>query len=496
MLKIREVKTASNNIAIQVIYYLNYKRIVIKHIGSAKDDKELSSLRQIAIEFIKDKNGQLSIFSEENPNAMIFIEHSHCVGFYYNFFYSVIEKIMDFIGFSNIATKLFQDLVIIRILEPASKLRSIELMDTYFGIVHRRQSYYRDAKKYLSLKEKVEQTVVDFAMANHSFDYSLIFNDVTTLYFETFDSDEFRETGFSKDNKTQQPQILVALMVNREGLPIGFDVFSGSTLEGHTIIPAIKSFITKYKVENFTVVADAAMISSKIIEQLKQDKIHYIIGARLGNLRDTIFAEIDAKIIRKDGKIIRVQTDKGTLICSYSDKRYRKDKYEMERQLLKAQSIVEKPSKNKKAKFVATQNEKIVLNEKLIQKTEKLLGLKGYYTDIDENTLSNTQIIERYHELYKIEQSFRIAKSDLQTRPIFHFKEDPIRLHILICFMALVISKHIELRTNVSIKRFIMDCKKVADGRMINTITEKEVTIKGKLTQTVINYLQLLNCPH
>jgi transposase len=125
--------------------------------------------------------------------------------------------------------------------------------------------------------------------------------------------------------------------------------------------------------------------------------------------------------------------------------------------------MVENPSKNKKLKFTKSNGQKLELNQKLIDKTQKLLGIKGYYTNLEENILNNKTVMERYHELYRIEQAFRISKNDLQTRPIFHFKEDPIKLHILICFMALAVLKYIELQFNISIKRFITELKKVTD---------------------------------
>ena len=128
-------------------------------------------------------------------------------------------------------------------------------------------------------------------------------------------------------------------------------------------------------------------------------------------------------------------------------------------------------------KFAKTTEEQVILNEALIEKTKKLLGVKGYYTNLEEDIVDNKTIIKRYHELYRVEQAFRISKHDLQTRPIFHFKEEPINLHILICFMALVISKHIELSTGDSIKKFLTECKKVTDARMFNKITNKEITV-------------------
>ena len=230
----------------------------------------------------------------------------------------------------------------------------------------------------------------------------------------------------SQDNKSQQPQILVALMVTREGFPIAYDVFAGNTFEGHTILPVVKAFIKKHSVKDFTIVADAAMISEHNVQQLLENDINYIVGARLGNLPNILIKEIDDAISREDGKSIRIKTGNGYLICSYSSVRFRKDKHEMEKQVEKARAVVQDPSKSKKLKFTRTNNHKIELNEALIEKTEKLLGIKGYYTNLEEKVADNRTIINRYGELYKIEQAFRISKSDLQTRPIFHYREEPI----------------------------------------------------------------------
>ena len=164
----------------------------------------------------------------------------------------------------------------------------------------------------------------------------------------------------------------------------------------------------------------------------------------------------------------------------------------MEKQIEKAKFMIDNPSKNRKLKFTKSIGQNIELNQKLIDKTEEILGIKGYYTNLEEHIADNKTIIEHYHELYKIEQAFRISKSDLQTRPIFHYKEDPIKLHLLICFMALVISKHIELQTNTSIKNFIHECKKITDARLKNKITCKELRIRASLTPSIPMFLQKL----
>ena len=412
------------------------------------------------------------------------------------FFYDTIQRLIAQMGFEALLSPLLKDLITIRILEPASKLRSIELMETYFGIVHRRQNYYKEAKKWIALKDKILEKVNDFGRKEYGLDYSVVFYDVTTLYFETFEEDDLRKKGFSKDNKSQQPQILVGLIVSQEGFPLAFDIFAGNTFEGHTILPIIKAFIQKNHVKHFTVVADAAMISADNIKALKAQGIHYIVGARLGNLPQRVFEKVDAQMPREEGKTIRLLTDKGYLICSFSNARYRKDKYEMEKQILKAQTIIQSPSQNTKAKFIKAHHEKLTLNEELIEKTRKLLGIKGYYTDLGEDELPTSKVIERYHELYKVEQAFRVAKSDLETRPIFHYKEEPIKLHLLICFMALAISKHIEIKTGRSIRHFITEAKKITDARMLNILTQKEVIVKGKITQPAEELLLKLNLLH
>ncbi|MBK7131224.1 MAG: IS1634 family transposase [Crocinitomicaceae bacterium] len=158
----------------------------------------------------------------------------------------------------------------------------------------------------------------------------MLFYDVTTLYFETFKEDELRMNGFSKDNKSQQPQILIALMVSKEGFPVSYEVFSGNTFEGHTIIPVINDFIKRNGVQNFTVVADAAMISSENVQQLIQNNINYIVGQDSQTSPQLCSTPLTKISTEKTEKSIRIKTDNGYLICSYSDVRYRKDKHEME----------------------------------------------------------------------------------------------------------------------------------------------------------------------
>lgn len=497
MLHIRTVKTKGRSRSVQVYRYQNSKRVIIKHIGSGTTDEEIVSLKEMAKVFISDYTKQSYLFEEAKPNEeAVLISQCEYIGIYYTFLYDVLRAVQYRIGYALEVDTLLNDLVVIRIFEPASKLRSIELMETYFGIRHRRQRFYESAHKWLSLKESIEKQTIGFARKQYGFDFSLLFYDVTTLYFETFTEDGLRENGFSKDNKFQQPQIVVALMVTPEGFPVSYEVFSGSTFEGHTLIPVIKSFVKKHQVEHFTVVADAAMISAENIAALRAEKINYIVGARLGNVAADLLATINAKLPGTDGSTIRLRTDKGYLVCSFSRKRYNKDKYEMQRQIERAKSLLGQPSKIKRVKYLKSGDRNMVLNEKLIEKTTKLLGIKGYYTDIEESVADNATIINRYHDLYKIEQAFRVSKHDLETRPVFHFKEEPIRLHILICFMALAVSKHIEIVASLSIKAFLTNCRKVTDARILNKITKKEIKMRTAVPAKLREVITKILRPH
>jgi transposase len=175
-------------------------------------------------------------------------------------------------------------------------------------------------------------------------------------------------------------------MVSKEGLPIAYEVFSGNTFEGKTFIPMIQSFIQKNKVETLTVVADAAMISTENSTALSEKGINFIVGARLGNVSSDLLSEIDSKIVREDGRSIRIKTLHGDLICAYSSLRYRKDKYEMEKQIEKAKFFIDNPGKNKKLKFTKSSGIKMELTKTLSTKPINYLGSKDI-TQISQNQL-------------------------------------------------------------------------------------------------------------
>ncbi|HNS30878.1 MAG TPA: hypothetical protein PKL52_10150 [Tenuifilaceae bacterium] len=162
----------------------------------------------------------------------------------------------------------------------------------------------------------------------------------------------------------------------------------------------------------------------------------------------------------------------------------------------KAKRVVEDHSKQRKLKFIKAREKGGELNEVLIEKTRRLLGVEGYYMSLKEEDVNSVTIISHHQELHRIEQAFRVSKSDLETRPIYHFKEQPIKLHTLICFMALAVSKHIELRTGVSIKRFKGETKKVTDGHILKSITRKTITLEAKSPEKLKHLVEKIFPPH
>jgi transposase len=381
-----------------------------------------------------------------------------------------------------------------RLIEPASKLRTIFLLRRYFAVAYSERTVYRALHEMAKRKGDVEKIAVAFAKEKLSSNLALVLYDVTTLYFETFEKDELRVPGFSKDNKSQQPQIVVGLLVTREGFPLGYEVFKGNTFEGHTMLPVLEQFASVHGVSTPTVVADAAMISRDNVAKLKERGLSYIVGARLANAPPRIIEKISAALGEKDGAMTRSATDHGDLVCDFSAKRYRKDKVEAEKQIAKAEALVAKGEPGKRAKFVVKEDDKeaYMLNDALIAKAKLLFGVKGYYTNIPEDTLSNKEVVARYHDLWNVEASFRMAKHDLSTRPIFHRKEDAIRAHMVICFVALALGKSIELATGLSLRRFIDALWSVTDARIVDTTTEKEFMLRSPVDNAMKSMLKKL----
>ncbi len=490
MLKVRTTKTGSGSIAVQVVTRYHNRTQIVKHIGSAKKPEDISSLQKLAHQYINSANPTKPLFEElfqEKKTYLVDVENLVFRKTYHSFSYAFLSYFYALTGFHKLSNQIIKDLVIMRIIEPCSKRASLELLKEYFAITHSHTTMYQVLKKIGKQKPEVEKMAVAYAKTNLSFDFSLVFYDVTTLYFESFKEDDdttpekgetikkgLRRNGFSKDNKSNQPQIVIGLIVTREGFPVACDVFEGNTFEGNTFIPTIVKFKDTHVVKTLTVVADAAMISFDNVQELLRAKLSYIVGARMGNLKPEQIKEIAKQLGSVDCASTRITTERGLLICDFSLIRYRKDKREMDKQVVKAERLLRENKALARTKFITTEKTNQTLNTDLVEKTKLLLGVKGYYTNLIEQT--NETIISHYHSLWHVEKAFRIAKSDLEVRPIFHHKRESIEAHILIVFISLCITNAIELLTKQSIQKVKRDIWRILDIEFTDSLSGQTFT--------------------
>ncbi|MCI0447112.1 IS1634 family transposase, partial [bacterium] len=319
MLKVRTTKTASGATAIQVVQYQGRYIQVIKHIGSAKTTDEVAALTQRAQEFITTHTQQAALFAESRQKVL-FVERSECVKISHRFARDFLLCCIDECKLSNLPA-LLRDLTVMRLLEPASKIRSIELLEQYFGISYS-QRFYRTIPKLIRYKPTIEQCAYKIATEQFKENLYAVFYDVTTLYFESFQSDEIRLSGFSKDNKPQQPQIVVGLLVTQSGFPLTYDVFPGNTFEGKTMLPVIENFLKDHPQAKPVIVADAAMLSEERLAELNEKKLFYIVGARLANAPAEMIQRIHETLPKNDKAHARFSSPYGNVVCDFSIKRY------------------------------------------------------------------------------------------------------------------------------------------------------------------------------
>ena len=358
------------------------------------------------------------------------------------------ERKIEFEFFSAVYLMLMD-----RLLEPKSKLKSYQEQNNYHAIIEiELHQLYRALDVLAESKEKIEEYIFEKNKKLWNMEVDLVLYDVTTFYFESVRADELREFGYGKDGNINEVQIMFGLLVDIEGRPIGFDIFAGSTFEGHTIAEALKKLSKRFQVKRLIVIADQGMFSNENLELIKKAKYQYIVGGRIKNRSK----EIKAEILATDGYIeyagkkadelfkvkkIKLQTDE--LICSFSTGRAKKDKADRERLIIKAKKIVEKKqqiiSKRGALKYIEfnENNTATKIDENKILADERWDGYYGIQTNATD--LSPQAILDYYHHLWRIEESFRIFKSHLETRPIFHWTAKRIKGHFVLSFIAFLL---------------------------------------------------------
>jgi hypothetical protein len=452
---IRKKHNSSGSISVQVIDKSHGYR-VLKTVGAARNQEEIERLVELGKVFITRKNNQYCLFpQDEHDNAVVmdFVRTLRNASIRTIGPELIFGRIFDDIGFDAIPERLFRDIVIARLVNPGSKLKTVDYLYRYQGKIISPDSIYLFLDRLNDHYSKQAQQIAYRHSRKILKRISVVFYDMTSLYFEAEDQDDLRKIGFSKDGKFQNPQIMLGLLVGENGYPIGYDIFEGNTFEGNTLLPVLQRIKKQYNFGKPVVVADAAMLSRKNLDALEQGKYPFIVAARIHN--ETV--NMQQEIINQcsglsNGQSVVIEQNNGhRLIVAYSDKRARKDKYNREqglrrlaKQVACGQLTKEHLNNRGYNKFLKmTGKVKVEIDQEKVEQSIRWDGLKGYLTNTD---LPADKVIENYGQLWHIEKAFRISKTDLRIRPMYHRLRRRIEAHILVAFVAYTIYKELERR--------------------------------------------------
>jgi len=452
---IRKKPNRSGTTSVQIIEKRQGKSIVVKSLGSSSKPAIIEQLFQSGLEEVRKISGLLEFnFAIDQEREII--------NTFFNGIKSIrlmgpellLGKIFDSIGFNKIPEELFRYLVITRLVYPVSKLKTVDYLYKYKGISLQVDKIYRYLDKLHEDKiAQVQQIGYEHALKITNDNMSIVFYDVTTLYFEAEEEDDLRKTGFSKDGKHKNPQIVLALIVNSMGFPLGYEIFEGNKFEGHTMLPVLEAFKSRYKIEKLVVVADAGLMSNKNIEELIEKKYAFIIGARIKTETEKLKEKIVGLQLTDEQSAVIKKGQKLKLIVSYSLQRAKKDEHNRKRGLKKLEKLAQSGRLTKQQisnrgynrYLTLTGETKISIDYEKFKTDSRWDGLKGYLTNTD---LSKQEVIEQYGQLWKIEKAFRISKTDLRIRPIYHHLKRRIEAHISIAFAACTVYKELERLLN------------------------------------------------
>jgi transposase len=506
---VRKKRNKSGTISVQIIdKSAGYK--VIETIGSSKNADEIANLVKKAEHQIRTNKGrQRELF--RNLTAVDLEEY--ITGIVNTQVQTIgpeliLGSLFDKIGFNVIKDDLFRHLVITRLVYPVSKLKTVDYLYRYQGTVVDVATIYRFLDKlHSTYKATVEKIAFEYTKGVLK-DITVVFYDMTTLYFESEDEDDLRKIGFSKDGKFRNPQIMLGLLVGQNGYPIGYDIFEGNVFEGKTLLPTLAKIKEKFGFGNPVVIADAAMLSKQNMNELRENGYQFIIGGRIKNESAATKREIieKAETIKNQEIMPFKRQDGSRLIVSYSSSRHKKDQYNRERGLKKLRQGIKSGKLKKKHinnrgynKFLKlTGTVEVEVDEAKVEADSFWDGLKGYVTNTE---LPGNQVIDNYRHLWQIEKAFRISKTDLRIRPIHHYRQRRIEAHICIAFVAYTIYKELERllgenKTEMSPKRALELTQNMyaIECQMPDEVEKKRLMLKMDPEQQVLYDSVLKHC--
>lgn len=362
----------------------------------------------------------------------------------------ILGKLYDEIGFGQVGGELLRHLVISRLVFPLSKLKTCEYLLRYQNVEITSDQVYRYLDKLQAEQKQVLQQIsYEHTLGLFDGQISVVFYDVTTLYFEASDEDDLRKTGFSKEGKHQHPQIVLGLLVSLQGYPLAFEMFEGNQFEGHTMIPVLETFKSTFQLDKLVVVADAGLMSKKNLRYLADKDYGFIIGARLKNEAEQVKAQVLSLNLKDGQSAMLAHPDGYRLVVSYASARAKKDQKNREKGLAKIERKLSSGKLNKQHinnrgynKYLKLEGDvKISIDYEKFKADQCWDGLKGYSTN---SKSTKEDVIDQYNELWQIEKAFRISKTDLRIRPVYHRLPRRIEAHLIIAFCAYKVYKELE----------------------------------------------------
>lgn len=456
----------------QVIWRYVDNKPVLDHVGSAHSDEELAVLKaqaqrlidgdQLALDLgVRSVVSAAGTGSVDNPLEIT----SERAGYLLD----AIRGAFTQLGL-DIATggdAVFYDLVAARIIYPGSKFESIETLAEVGVQSASYSTIQRCLPRYATDEFRAQLT---HALATHAGigPGVLVLYDVTTLYFETDKEDDLRKPGFSKERRLE-PQITVGMLTDATGLPLSIGAFEGNRAETQTMLPMIQRLAKAYNLNDITVVADAGMFSASNKKAIVDASLSYILGTKVRDIPYPIaqWRKQHSGQDYTDGQIWTLADRSGrgpdgvphsVTYYQYSWDRARRSRKGINEQLAKAQRAVDGKIPVKRNRYVDLKAPNKKVNHALADKHYALAGIKGYETN--RNDLTAEQVIGFYRQLFKIEKSFRMAKTDLKARPIYHRKQDAIHAHLTIVMTAMACGHILEQASGMSLKRLVRTLKK------------------------------------
>jgi hypothetical protein len=467
---VRTVKTSSGATAVQIVYSYHRGSRQIEHLGSAHDPAQLELLKAAARQKLVAGQGELDLGLDTGaPGGPLPITSSQmgCL-------LDALHHAYRVLGFDLAADgdEVFRDLVAARVIEPVSKLDSLRVLEeagvtpvSYATLKRRLPVYARDA-----WRQRLSAACAAHAGLGPA---SLVLYDCSTLYFETDAGDGFRESGFSKERRLE-PQITIGLLTDASGFPLMVSAFEGNRAETKTMLPVIQSFMAAHRLPDVTVVADAGMVSESNQKAIEAAGLSFILGARIPS---------EPYVVKRwrrehpgqdigDGQVFTQPWPAGpdggrrdqVIYYQYRHDRARRTLRGIDEQVAKAEKAVAGQVPVKRNRFIRLSGGTRTVNRDLEAKARALAGLKGYVTNLracpDGTPVMPEFVIGAYHQLFQIEKSFRMAKSDLQARPVYHRTRDSIEAHLTIVLAALAVSRWIEHATGWSIRKFVKTARR------------------------------------